>query len=190
VIVTSRLDGTGGLFVHPVQDPAVMAGNGTIGLEILEDLPDPDAVVIPYGGGGLTTGIASAVKALRPETKIFTAEPETGAALAAALAAGQPVDVDYRASFVDGSGSRRVLDTMWPLVVPLVDGALAIPVGEVAAAVRLLAERARVIAEGAGALALAAALAGRAGGGKVVCVVSGGNINAAKLAEILTGAAE
>ncbi len=165
-----------------------MAGNGTIGLEILADLPDPDAVVIPYGGGGLTVGIASAVKALRPETKIFTAEPETGAALAAALAAGQPVDVDYRASFVDGSGSRRVLDTMWPLVAPLVDGAVAVPVGAAAAAVRVLAERARVIAEGAGALALAAALAGRAGTGKVVCVVSGGNINLTKLAEILTGA--
>ena len=189
VIVTSHLDGTDGLFVHPVQDPGVMAGNGTIGLEILEDLPDPDAVVIPYGGGGLTTGIASAVKALRPETKIFTAEPKTGAALAAALAAGHPVDVDYRASFVDGSGSRRVLDTMWPLVAPLVDGAVAVPVPEVAAAVRMLAERARVIAEGAGALALAAALAGHAGTGKVVCVVSGGNINLAKLAEILTGAA-
>jgi len=188
VIVTSRLDGTDGLFVHPVQDPGVMAGNGTIGLEILEDLPDPDAVVIPYGGGGLTTGIASAVKALRPETKIFTAEPKTGAALAAALAAGRPVDVDYRASFVDGSGSRRVLDTMWPLVAPLVDGAVAVPVPEVAAAVRVLAERARVIAEGAGALALAAALAGHAGTGKIVCVVSGGNINLDKLAEILTGA--
>jgi threonine dehydratase len=187
-IVTSHLDGTDGLFVHPVQDPGVMAGNGTIGLEILEDLPDPDAVVIPYGGGGLTTGIASAVKALRPETKIFTAEPKTGAALAAALAAGRPVDVDYRASFVDGSGSRRVLDTMWPLVAPLVDGAVAVPVPEVAAAVRVLAERARVVAEGAGALALAAALAGHAGTGKVVCVVSGGNINPAKLAEILTGA--
>ena len=188
VIVTSHLDGTDGLFVHPVQDPGVMAGNGTIGLEILEDLPDPDAVVIPYGGGGLTTGIASAVKALRPETKIITAEPKTGAALAAALAAGHPADVDYRASFVDGSGSRRVLDTMWPLVAPLVDGAVALPVPEVAAAVRMLAERARVIAEGAGALALAAALAGHAGTGKVVCVVSGGNINPAKLAEILTGA--
>ena len=188
VIVTSRLDGTDGLFVHPVQDPRVMAGNGTIGLEIIEDLPDPDAVVIPYGGGGLTVGIASAVKALRPDTKIFTAEPETGAALAAALAAGRPADVDYQASFVDGSGSRRVLDTMWPLVTPLVDGALAIPVAEAAAAVRMLAERARVVAEGAGALALAAALAGRAGSGKVVCVVSGGNINPAKLAEILTGA--
>ncbi len=187
VIVTSHLDGTDGLFVHPVQDPGVMAGNGTIGLEILEDLPDPDAVVIPYGGGGLTTGIASAVKALRPQTKIFTAEPKTGAALAAALAAGHPVDVDYRASFVDGSGSRRVLDTMWPLVAPLVDGAVAVPVPEVAAAVRVLAERARVVAEGAGALALAAALAGHAGTGKVVCVVSGGNINPAKLAEILTG---
>jgi threonine dehydratase len=190
VIITSHIDGVEGLFVHPVQDPGVMAGNGTIGLEILEDLPGPDAVVIPYGGGGLTVGIASAIKALRPETKIFTAEPETGAALAAALAAGQPADVDYRASFVDGSGSRRVLDSMWPLVTPLVDGALAIPIGDAAAAVRLLAERARVIAEGAGALALAAALAGAAGTGKVVCVVSGGNINPGKLAEILNGATQ
>ena len=188
-IITSHIDGVDGLFVHPVQDPGVMAGNGTIGLEILEDLPDPDAVVIPYGGGGLTAGIASAVRALRPATKIFTAEPETGAALAAAVAAGHPADVDYRASFVDGAGSRRVLDSMWPLVAPLVDRALAIPVGEAAAAVRTLAERARVIAEGAGALAPAAALAGRAGTGKVVCVISGGNINLAKLSQILNGAA-
>ena len=188
VIITGHVDGTEGLFVHPVQDPAVMAGNGTIGLEILEDLPDPDAVVIPYGGGGLTVGIASAIKALRPATKIVTAEPATAAALTAALAAGHPADVDYRASFVDGSGSRRVLDSMWPLVAPLVDQALAIPVGEVAAAVRTLAERARVVAEGAGALAPAAALGGRAGTGKVVCVVSGGNINLSKLAEILNGA--
>jgi len=187
VIVTSHLDGLDGLFVHPVQDPAVMAGNGTIGLEILQDLPDPDAIVIPYGGGGLTTGIASAVKALRPGTKIITAEPDTAAAMAAARAAGHPADVDYRASFVDGSGSRRVLDSMWPLVAPLVDDALAIPVAEVADAVRTLAERVRVIAEGAGALAPAAALSGRAGTGKVVCVVSGGNINLGKLAEILAG---
>ncbi len=186
-IVTSRVDGVEGLFVHPVQDPGVMAGNGTIGLEVLEDLPDPDAVVIPYGGGGLTVGIASAVKALRPDTKIFTAEPATGAALAAAFAAGQPTDVDYQPSFVDGAGSRRVLDTMWPLVTPLVDEALPIPVAEVAAAVRLLAERARLIAEGAGALALAAALSGRAGSGKVVCIVSGGNINLSTLAETFTG---
>ena len=187
-IITSHVNGVDGLFVHPVQDPGVMAGNGTIGLEILEDLPDPAAVVIPYGGGGLTAGIASAIRALRPETKILTAEPETGAALAAALAAGQPASVDYRASFVDGAGSRRVLDSMWPLVRPLVDSALSIPVGEAAAAVRLLAERARVIAEGAGALAVAAALSGRAGAGKVVCVVSGGNINSSKLAGILGGA--
>ncbi len=187
-IVTSHVDGVEGLFVHPVQDPAVMAGNGTIGLEILEDLPDPDAVVIPYGGGGLTTGIASAVKAIRPGTKIITAEPDTAAALAAAFAAGHPADVDYRASFVDGSGSRRVLDSMWPLVEPLVDEALSIPVADVAEAVRTLAERVRVIAEGAGALAPAAALTGRAGTGKVVCVVSGGNINLSKLCEILGGA--
>jgi len=187
VIVTSRVDGVEGLFVHPVQDPGVMAGNGTIGLEVIEDLPAPDAVVIPYGGGGLTVGIASAVKALRPDTKIFTAEPATGAALVAAFAAGQPTDVDYHASFVDGSGSRRVLDTMWPLVSPLVDEALSIPVAEVAAAVRLLAERARVIAEGAGALALAAALSGRAGSGRIVCIVSGGNINLSTLAETFNG---
>ena len=164
-----------------------MAGNGTIGLEILEDLPDPDAVVIPYGGGGLTVGIASAIKALRPGTKIFTPSPTTAAALAAALAAGEPADVDYEPSFVDGSGSRRVLDSMWPLVAPLVDDAFAVPVAEAAAAVRMLAERVRVIAEGAGALAPAAALAGRAGTGKIVCIVSGGNINLAKLAEILAG---
>jgi threonine dehydratase len=188
IIITSHVDGVEGLFVHPVQDQAVMAGNGTIGLEILEDLPDPDAVVIPYGGGGLTVGIASAVKALRPGTKIFTAEPETAAALAAAVAAGHPAEVDYQPSFVDGSGSRRVLDTMWPLVEPLVDGALSIPVAEVADAVRTLAERVRVIAEGAGALAPAAALSGRAGTGKVVCVISGGNIDLSKLAEILGGA--
>ena len=186
-IVTSRVDGVDGLFVHPVQDEGVMAGNGTIGLEILEDLPDPDAVVIPYGGGGLTVGIASAIRAMRPQTKIYTAEPATGAALVAALAAGGPADVEYSPSFVDGSGSRRVLDTMWPRVLPLVDDAFSVPIADAAAAVRTLAERAHVIAEGAGALATAAALAGRAGSGKVVCIVSGGNIDLAKLAGILEG---
>jgi threonine dehydratase len=184
-IVSSRIEGMEGLFVHPVQDEAVMAGNGTIGLEVLEDLPDPDAVVIPFGGGGLTVGIASAIKALRPETKIYTAEPATGAAMAAALRAGEPTDVEYTASFVDGSGSRRVLDSMWPRVSEVVDDAFTVSVDEAAAAVRILAERIRVIAEGAGALSTAAALAGRAGSGKVVCIVSGGNINLGKLAEIL-----
>ena len=187
VIVTSRVEGVDGLFVHPVQDEGVMAGNGTIGLEVLEDLPDPDAIVIPYGGGGLTVGIASAIKALRPETKIIVAEPATGAALHAALEAGTPTEVDYEPSFVDGSGSRRVLDTMWPRVQPLVDGAVPVPIADAAAAVRLLAERAHVIAEGAGALATAVALAGEAGAGKVVCIVSGGNINPATVAEILGG---
>jgi threonine dehydratase len=176
-----------GLFVHPVQDPGVMAGNGTIGLEILDDLPDVDAVVIPLGGGGLTVGIASAIKAVKPGTKIYTAEPATGAALVGAFEAGEPVDVSYAPSFVDGSGSRRVLDPMWPLLESLVDEAFAVQIDDTAAAVRTLAERLRVIAEGAGALSTAAALAGRAGAGKVVCIVSGGNINLAKLAEILSG---
>jgi threonine dehydratase len=186
-IVTSRIDGVDGLFVHPVQDEGVMAGNGTIGLEILEDLPDPDAVVIPYGGGGLTVGIASAIRALRPQTRIYTAEPETGAALVAALKAGEPTDVDYEPSFVDGAGSRRVLDSMWPRVLALVDDAFAVPVADTATAVRTLADRVRIVAEGAGALATAAALAGRAGSGKIVCIVSGGNIDLAKFAEILEG---
>jgi threonine dehydratase len=184
-IVAGRADGIEGLFVHPVQDPGVIAGNGTIALEILEDLPDPDTVVIPYGGGGLTCGIATAMKAIRPATRIITAEPEGGAAMAAAKNAGAPATVEFVPSFVDGAGSRRVLDSMWPLVSPLVDVALAVPVADVAAAIRVLAERARVIAEGAGALAPAAALSGRAGPGTVVCVVSGGNINLAKLAQVL-----
>jgi threonine dehydratase len=189
-IVTSEIPGEEGLFVHPVADEAVMAGNGTIGLEILEDLPDLDTVVIPVGGGGLAVGIASAVKALKPEVRVVTAEPETGAALKAAFAAGRPTDVDYQPSFVDGSGSRRVLDPMWPRLQEVVDEAVAVPTADTEAAVRTLAERVRVIAEGAGALSTAAALAGRAGSGKVVCVVSGGNINLATLAGILNGPGE
>ncbi|HTU97806.1 MAG TPA: threonine/serine dehydratase [Solirubrobacteraceae bacterium] len=186
-IVTSEIPGEEGLFVHPVADEAVMAGNGTIGLEILEDLPDVDTVVIPVGGGGLAVGIASAVKTVKPDVRVVTAEPETGAALTAAFAAGGPADVDYQPSFVDGSGSRRVLDPMWPRLQEVVDEAVAVPIADTEAAVRTLAERVRVIAEGAGALSTAAALAGRAGSGKVVCVVSGGNINLATLAGILDG---
>ena len=167
-----------------------MAGNGTIGLEILEDLPDPDAVVIPYGGGGLTAGIASAIRALRPATKIFTAEPETGAALAAALAAGAPGRRRLPPSFVDGSGSRRVLDPMWPLVCAARRRARW---RSRSTSARRRSARSpsalRVIAEGAGALAPAAALSGRAGPGKIVCIVSGGNIDLSTLAEILGGAA-
>ena len=184
-IVTSSVPGIEGLFVHPVQDEAVMAGNGTIGLEILEDLADVDAVVIPVGGGGLTVGIASAVRALSPETRIVTAEPATGAALHAALSAGTPTDVEYQPSFVDGSGSRRVLDPMWPRLREVVDDAVSVPIASVESAVRVLAGRARVVAEGAGALATAAALTGQAGGGRVVCIVSGGNINLGTLSEIL-----
>jgi threonine dehydratase len=189
-IVTSEIPGEEGLFVHPVADPAVMAGNGTIGLEIVEDLPDVDTVVIPVGGGGLTVGIGSAIKALKPDVRIVTAEPETGAALRAALAGGGPTDVDYQPSFVDGSGSRRVLDPMWPRLREVVDKAVAIPIADAEAAVRVLAERVRVIAEGAGALSTAAALAGLAGSGTVVCVVSGGNINLATLASILNAPGE
>jgi threonine dehydratase len=180
-------DGVDGLFVHPVEDEAVMAGNGTIGLELCEDLAAFEAVVIPWGGGGLTTGIASAVKALRPEARIVTAEPEPAAPLAAALAAGGPVEIEYRHSFVDGAGGRALLPTMWERARGLVDAAVAVPLDQVAEAMRLLAARAHVVAEGAGALALAAALAGAAGDGPIVCVVSGANVDAPVLARILAG---
>jgi threonine dehydratase len=176
-----------GVFIHPVQNEQVMAGNGTIGLEIFEDLPEADAVLIPFGGGGLSVGIASAVKALRPQTQVYAVEPETGAPLTASLPVGEPQKVDYTPSFVDGSGSPALLPKMWELARGVLDGAVAVPIDETAAAVRLLAERARVVAEGAGALSLAAALAGRGGAGNVVCVVSGGNIDSSKLTAILAG---
>ena len=184
VVVTHHFDGLEGLFVHPVSDPAVIAGNGTIGLEILEDLPDVDAILVPYGGGGLSSGIATAVRALKPATKIYAAEVESSAAFAAALKAGEAVKIDYQASFVDGIGSGSVLADMWPVARELLDGSLVSSLAEVAEAVRILAERNRVIAEGAGATPVAAALAGKAGGGKVVCVVSGGNIDFEKLVKI------
>jgi threonine dehydratase len=170
-----------------VLDDLVMAGNGTIGLELLEDLPELDAVVIPWGGGGLTVGIASAVKALRPGARVVTVEPKTAAPLAASLRAGEPREVAYRPSFVDGAGARALLPRMWELGRPLVDDAVTASVEEAAAAVRFLAERARVVAEGAGALPVAAALSGRAGAGKLACIVSGGNVDAAVLAAILEG---
>jgi threonine dehydratase len=175
------------LFIHPFADSAVMAGNATIGLEIVEDLPDVDAIVVPYGGGGLSTGIAAAVKALRPEAKVFASEVAAAAPLAAAFEAGTPVPVDYRPSFVDGIGSKAVFDAAWPVVTSLLSGSLVVSVEETAAAVRLLVQRVRVVAEGAGATSAAAALAGKAGSGKVVAVISGGNIDSSKLATILAG---
>ncbi len=185
VLVNHHYPGQRGLFVHPVSDPAVMAGNGTIGLELLEDLPAVDTVVIPFGGGGLSCGIASAVRALKPDTTLYAAEVATAAPLAAALEAGEPQEIPYTPSFVDGIGSSSVLDEMWPLVRTLLDGSLVVSLAEVAAAIRLLLERNRALAEGAGAASVAAALAGKAGAGTVVCIVSGGNLDVSKLIDIL-----
>ncbi|HSE11798.1 MAG TPA: threonine/serine dehydratase [Rudaea sp.] len=168
-------------FIHAFDDPHVMAGNGTIALEILEDLSDVDAIVIPWGGGGLTCGIAAAMRALKADCRLFAAEVASGAPLAASLAAGSPQVVDYRPSFVDGIGSKTVFAQMFERARMLIDGALVAGVNEVAAAVRLIAERNRVIAEGAGACPVACALSGKAGGGKIVCIVSGGNIDLDKL---------
>lgn len=182
-----RIPGVEGTFIHAFDDDDVMAGNGTIALEILEDLPDVDAVVIPWGGGGLTCGIASVLRELRPECKVFTAEVVTGAPLAASFAAGTAVSIDYQKSFVDGIGAKSVFPQMFELAQKLVTAPLVAEVSEVAQAVKLLAERNRIVAEGAGACSVACALSGKAGNGKVVCVVSGGNIDSEKLIQILNG---
>lgn len=177
--------GVEGAFIHAFDDPFVMAGNGTIGIEILEDLPDVDAIVIPWGGGGLSCGIAAAVRALRPACRIYAAEVETAAPLSASLAAGVPVMVDYSPSFVDGIGGKGVFPRMFELAKQLLDGALVASLDQVSGAVRLIAERNRVIAEGAGAVPLACAVAGLAETGKIACIVSGGNIDFNKLCALL-----
>jgi threonine dehydratase len=174
-------------FIHAFDDRHVMAGNGTIGLEILEDLPDVDAIVIPWGGGGLACGIATAVRVLRPACRLYASEVATAAPLAPALAAGSPQDVKYRPSFIDGIGSRSVFPEMFERARTLLDGSLVASVAEIATALTLLAERNRIIAEGAGACPVANAIAGRAGAGKIVCVVSGGNIDFSTLCAVLGG---
>lgn len=181
------IPGVEGTFIHAFDDDDVMAGNGTIALEILEDLPDVDAVVIPWGGGGLTCGIASVLRELRPQCKVFSAEVATSAPLAASWAAGTPMEIDYKPSFVDGIGAKGVFPQMFERAKNLIDGPLVAELQAVAAALKLLAERNRIIAEGAGACSVACALSGEAGAGKVVCVVSGGNIDSAKLVKILNG---
>jgi threonine dehydratase len=175
-----------GHLVHPFDDDQFIAGNGTAGLEILEDLPDVDAIVAPLGGGGLLAGIAAAVRELKPDTRIYAAEPETAAPLSASLAAGRPIYFEnWKASFVDGAGGKSVLATMWPLLAPLA-GSIVVTLDEVVRALKLAAERTHVIAEGAAGCAIAAALSGRAGTGKVVAVVSGGNIDLSRFSELVS----
>ncbi len=183
---TRTFPGMEGTFIHAFDDLNVMAGNGTIALEILEDCPHVDAVVIPWGGGGLACGIAAALRAVHSKCRIYAAEVATAAPLAASLAAGTPQAVDYQPSFVDGIGAKMVFPQMLERAQKLIDGSLVAELEEIRSALRLMAERNRIIAEGAGACALACALAGKAGVGKVVCIVSGGNIDFASLCEILT----
>jgi threonine dehydratase len=182
---TRSFPGVEATFIHAFDDLNVMAGNGTIALEIIEDLPDVDAVVVPWGGGGLTCGIAAAMRALNSSCRIYAAEVATAAPLSVSLTTGSPQTVDYKPSFVDGIGARVVFPQMLKRAQQLIDGALVAELEEVASALRLMAERNRIIAEGAGACPVACALAGKAGRGKVVCIVSGGNIDFAKLCEIL-----
>jgi len=174
-----------GAFVHPFDDDRFIAGNGTIGLEILEDLPDVDAVVGAVGGGGLLSGVASAIRAARPDVGIFAAEPETAAPLHTSIQNGRASRFDaWQPSFVDGAGGRSVLPTMWPLLKELVTGSIVVPLTDIAAAMALVARHCRVITEGAAACAVAAALTGRARG-RIVAIVSGGNIDLSKFASLV-----
>ncbi len=185
---TRSYPGVEATFIHAFDDLDVMAGNGTIGLELLEDLPDLDAVVIPWGGGGLSCGIAAVLRARAPRARIYAAEIESGAPLAASLAAGEPRTVEYKPSFVDGIGSKMVFVSMFERAGRLLDGSLVVTLAEAARAMKLVAERNRVIVEGAAACAVAAALSGRAGSGKVVAIVSGGNIDLDKFAQVVAQA--
>ena len=179
-----------GRFVHPFDDDHFIAGNGTAGLEILEDLPDVDAVVAALGGGGLLAGIGAVMRARKPGVRIYAAEPETAAPLKTSLAKGEASYFDgWQPSFVDGAGGRSVLPTMWPLLQDLVTDSIVMPLGDIASAMRRTADRVHVVAEGAGGTAIAAALSGHAGTGKIVAIVSGGNIDLARFAQIV-GAAQ
>ena len=182
---TRGYPGIDATFVHAFDDPHVMAGNATIALELLEDLPDLEAVVIPWGGGGLSCGIASVLRALAPQVRIYAAEVETAAPLAASLAAGEPRIVEYVPSFVDGIGSKTVFPNMFELGRKLLDGSLVVTLHDAVQAMKLVAERNRVIVEGASACAVAAARSGRAGTGKIVAIVSGGNIDLDKFTQLI-----
>ena len=181
-----EFEGLGATFIHPFDNHDFIAGHGTMGLEILEDCPEVCTVICAIGGGGLITGVGSALKANRPGVKVLGAEPETAAPYALSLREGGPRKfTDWQASFVDGAGGQSVTQRMWDRMEPVVDGAVTVSLDEVRDAMRLMAEKARVISEGAGALALAAALTGQAGDGPIVCVVSGGNIDLAKFASLV-----
>jgi threonine dehydratase len=187
VLTERRCGGVQGTFIHPVAENAVLAGNATIGAEILEDLPACDAVVVPFGGGGLICGIGSVMRRLKPTVRMVLVESEAAQPAAAAMKNDAPIQVPHAQSFVDGMGSSTVLTEMWPLLKQSADAASCVSFEQIADAVRLLAARHHVIAEAAGAASLAAAIAGRAGKGNIVCIISGGNIDAARLAAILNG---
>src|SRR6266404_9491440 len=178
--------GAEGTFIHPFDDDNFIAGHGTMGLEILEDEPETAAVIAAIGGGGLITGVASAIKALKPDVKVFGAEPETAAPAALSFKKGSPqVFKDWKASFVDGAGGQSMFPRMWERMKPVVDGYIVVTLEETKKSMRLMAEKTRVISEGAGALPLAAALTGKAGKGPIVAIVSGGNIDLAKFSELI-----
>ncbi|MEO8201833.1 MAG: pyridoxal-phosphate dependent enzyme, partial [Gemmatimonadota bacterium] len=181
--------GIEGTFIHPFDDHNFIAGHATMGLEIMEDAPDTVAVIAAIGGGGLITGVGTGVKAIKPTVKVWSAEPETAAPMAGSLAAGSPqVFSEWESSFVDGAGGKSVFPRMWDRMKPVVDGAIVVTLAETRHAMRLMAEKARVISEGAGALGLAAALTGKAGRGPIVAIVSGGNIDLRKFAELIESA--
>ena len=187
VMETHDTRGVPGEFIHPVENNDVIAGNGTIALEIMEDLPDVDTVIVPFGGGGLISGIGAGMAALKPDCRILAAEVETAAPLRASFDADEPRAIDRIPTFVDGIGGASVLPAMWPLVRQVTNDSIVVTLEQIAESVRLLVRQARVVAEGAGAAAVAAARTGKVAGSRIVCVISGGNIDPSVLATLLQG---
>jgi threonine dehydratase len=178
-------EGIDGTFVHPFDDHDFIAGNATVALEIVEDLPNIKTVIAAIGGGGLIGGIGAAMRHIAPHVKVLGAEPETASPGAASFAAGSPQEFpEWQASFVDGAGGKSIFPRMWERLKDTVDGSIVVTLDEVRRAMRVVAEKTRVITEGAGALGVAAALQGKVEG-PVVCVISGGNIDLKKFCELV-----
>jgi threonine dehydratase len=174
-------------FIHPFDDAAVMAGQGTIGLELLEQIPQLEAVVVPIGGGGLIGGIACAIKETRPEIRVVGVETSRVASMVAAVAAGRPVTIDPATTIADGIAVRRAGDLTLPMVEKYVDEIVTVDEDEIASAILMLLEREKTLAEGAGAAALAALLQHKTSlqGAHTAVLVGGGNIDVTLLSRII-----
>lgn len=179
---------TGATFIHPFDDDEVIAGQGTIGLEILDQLSDVDAIIVPIGGGGLISGVAYAVKSLRPEVKIYGVQSEKAPGMLKSRLAGEPITIESVSTFADGIAVKHPGNTTFEIIEKYVDDIVTVSEDEIAAAILALIEKQKLIAEGAGAVSVAAAMFKKLPieGKNTVSIVSGGNIDVNILSRVIT----